>query len=118
MKRKTFIELGEAIGARFEELVNRIRMSLKCQPRPPKGVPIHIYCKSLQYDVIDYAKEYPGDKTVNFANGEIIRLSLSGANDIIGKNRLLGSGRDYRGEYDTIMVWLGEGWVKVISKTY
>lgn len=75
--------------------------------------------RSLIYPVINYQKSYPGSDVINYSNGEIEQFKMAQyPEDIwIGK-RFLGDGRDSKGEYDTIHVYLGGGWFKLISKVY
>jgi len=80
---------------------------------------IMAYIRGLVYSVIDYPKEYSGDKTVNYAKGELSKFKMSTppADIWIGR-RYLGDGRDEKGEYDTIHIYIGSGWFKLISKVY
>ena len=81
--------------------------------------PVDIFLKSLLYPVVDYALKYPGTDTVNYAKGEIEKLNLANTpEDIYIGRRYLGDGRDEMGEYDTIYVYIGRGWFKLISKVY
>jgi hypothetical protein len=76
--------------------------------------------KGLKYPVIDYAKAYGRhDETINYAKGELSKPNQSRWPEkvYIGK-RFLGSGKDENGEYDTISIYLGDGWFKLISKVY
>jgi hypothetical protein len=75
--------------------------------------------RGLVYPVIDYQRKYPGDNTVNYAKGEVEKLKMNTPpDDIWIGRRFLGDGRDDKGEYDTILVYLGGGWTKLISKVY
>lgn len=77
------------------------------------------FFKGLAHTTVDYAKEYDGDATVNHAKGELSKPNESRwLEDIWIGSRFLGSGHDEKGEYDTISIYLGGGWFKLISKTY
>lgn len=75
--------------------------------------------KGMAYPIIDYAKQYDGDNTANFAKGEIERFKMAHyPKDIWVGRRFLGSGHDEKGEYDTIHIYIGDGWAKLVSKVY
>lgn len=77
------------------------------------------YIRGLAYPVVDYQKKYPGSTTVNFAKGEIEKFKMAHPpEDIWIGRKFLGDGRDEKGEYDTIQIYIGSGWAKLVSKTY
>jgi hypothetical protein len=83
-------------------------------------IPLPIRIKALGYPLINYQKNYGDqDPTVNYAKGEITKPNMSRYPDRlwIGR-RFLGQGQDERGEYDTISIYLGGGYFKLISKVY
>lgn len=81
--------------------------------------PTIVLFRSFLYPIINYPKKYPGDDTVNYAKGEITKPTMSTLpEDIWIGRRFLGDGRDDKGEYDTISIYLGLGYFKLISKVY
>lgn len=78
------------------------------------------YIRGLRYPVINYQKKYGlSDVTINHAKGEIERFKMADypSNIWIGR-RYLQCKSDESGEYDSIHVYLGNGWYKLISKVY
>jgi hypothetical protein len=78
------------------------------------------WIKGLRFHVINYQEEYgKEDKTINHAKGELSKPNETRwpHSSYIG-TRFVGSGEDERGEYDTISIYLGGGWFKLISKVY
>lgn len=87
----------------------------------PRKVPLWIKMRSWIYPIVNYQKEYPGSNTVNLARGEITMHNLSPerwVKDIWIGRRFVSSGRDEKGDYDAIEVYLGDGFFKLISKVY
>jgi hypothetical protein len=77
------------------------------------------YIRGLLYPVIDYQREYKGDDTVNYAKGEVSKFKMANPpKDIWIGCLYLGDGKDEKGEYDTIHIYIGAGWFKLISKVY
>lgn len=77
------------------------------------------YIRGMAYPVTNYQKEYPGDKTINYAKGEIDKFKMTHPpEDIWIGRKFLGTGQDEKGEYDTIQIYIGSGWAKLVSKTY
>lgn len=81
--------------------------------------PLFIFLKGLLYPIIDYQLKYPGSNVINYAKGELEKLKIAEPPSglWIGR-RFLSDGRDEKGEYDIIYVYLGNGWFKFISKVY
>jgi len=82
------------------------------------NVPLDIMLKALFYPVVNYKKEYDCDKTINLANGEITKPNEDPErypDDVWIGSRFLGSYWNNE-ECDTIQVYLGKGYFKLISR--
>lgn len=83
-----------------------------------EDAPLWVFLKGLLYPVVNYQVKYEDSETINYAAGELVRFKMKRPGSTMVGRRFLGDGHDEKGEFDTIHVYLGGGWFKLISKTY
>lgn len=82
-------------------------------------IPFIVLIRSLKYKIVNYKTEYNDGKMSNYAKGELNKPNQDRwPDDLYIGTQFVGSGSDEKGCYDTISIYLGHGYFKLISKVY
>lgn len=78
------------------------------------------YLYGLNFPVINYQRKYGEDEpTINHAKGELSKPNETRwPEKVYIGTQFVESGKDDNGEWDSISIYLGNGWFKLISKVY